>query len=981
MTTVALVPAFNRADRVGETVRELAGLATVDDVVVVDDGSSDETAAVAAGAGATVLRLGRNAGKGSALTAGVEATPDADVYLLVDADLGESASGVSVLLEPVLAGRAGMTVGVLPPAAGRGGFGLVRSLARRGIRRATGLEMQAPLSGQRAVRADVLRAALPLADRFGLETALTIDVARAGAAIAEVPIDADHRHTGRSLGGFVHRGRQGRDIFRALWPRLTTKPVRTGIILAAAATVIVASLYGGTRWEPGSVPATARPHHVILFGIPRLGWDDVGTGRMPQLDGLARRGAVAAASVRTRSLYPNTAEAYASLGAGTRVVADQRVAAAFDAAAGYEGGTAAQALTRRTGAQSDGAVVVLGAAVAHRLQSGKHLSSLPGALGDALTAAGRRAGVVGNADATAATDGRPVMSRPVAAAMMSAAGVVADGEVGPGLLQADPSAPFGVRADADKVLAATMELAARDDIVAVDPGDTDRATAFAAVSTSPAAAGARRRALADTDALLGRVVAAAGPDTLVVVVGVDPPTRTWHTTPIVAVGAGVVPGYLHSPSVRRLGVVTLTDLAPTLLDAVRVKVPSGMIGHALRYHPGTADLGKLRRLDRDAAFRERIYFPMTLGYIIFQALVYLAVILASWRFGGAGRWSGALRLTVLSIAAWPLATFVLRAIPGVPRLGVGGADALLIALAVAIGLVAGRARRRPLSALSWILAATITLLLADLALGARLQTSSILGYSLHTAARFTGIGNTAFAVLAASTILVAVAHLVAAPRRNEALVAVGALFAVVIVVDGAPSLGDDVGGILTLVPLLAVALLVLAGRRLRPRTILISLAAAGAAVGLALGVDLLRPPQSRTHLGRLVGDVKSGGSGQFTTTVLRKLTTNVHTYKSVWCWVIVVVAAYLLFLLGYAKGWRRLLPPGGDLRVGVVITLIVGLAGNILNDSGAVVTALVFVYVGPFMTLLAIDDQRPPAELVEPATAGAPPVRIVPVAR
>ena len=61
------------------------------------------------------------------------------------------------------------------------------------------------------------------------------------------------------------------------------------------------------------------------------------------------------------------------------------------------------------------------------------------------------------------------------------------------------------------------------------------------------------------------------------------------------------------------------------------------------------------------------------------------------------------------VAAWPLATFVARAIPGLPRLGLLGADALIVAVSFAIGALAGRARRHPLSPLSWILGSTIAL--------------------------------------------------------------------------------------------------------------------------------------------------------------------------------------------------------------------------------------------------------------------------------
>src|SRR5207237_8372204 len=89
-------------------------------------------------AGAVVIQLPRNRGKGGAVAAAVDATPDAGVYLLVDGDVGASAAAARALLRPVLDGEADMTVGVLPAAGRRGGFGFGRGLSARGAVRATG---------------------------------------------------------------------------------------------------------------------------------------------------------------------------------------------------------------------------------------------------------------------------------------------------------------------------------------------------------------------------------------------------------------------------------------------------------------------------------------------------------------------------------------------------------------------------------------------------------------------------------------------------------------------------------------------------------------------------------------------------------------------------------------------------------------------------------------------------------------------------
>jgi len=62
--------------------------------------------------------------------------------------------------------------------------------------------------------AAALRAVLPFADGFGMETAMDIDLLRKGFSLKEVELDLRHRATGRTAGGFIHRGRQLIDIAR-----------------------------------------------------------------------------------------------------------------------------------------------------------------------------------------------------------------------------------------------------------------------------------------------------------------------------------------------------------------------------------------------------------------------------------------------------------------------------------------------------------------------------------------------------------------------------------------------------------------------------------------------------------------------------------------------------------------------------------------------------------------------------------------------
>lgn len=976
MTVVAVVAAKDRAVSVAATVTALRGVESVDEVLVVDDGSSDGTAEAARAAGATVLRLPENQGKGAAVTAGVSASPDADVYLLVDDDTGATAALAEQLLPSVLDGDADMAIGVLPSAAGRGGFGAVRNLARRIIRRASGFDARAPLSGQRAVRGELLRSLLPLADRFGLETALTADAVRAGATVVEIDVAMEHAHTGRSLAGFRHRARQGRDVVRAGWPRLTSSRQRIALMLVGVVLAAGWATYAGSSWEASSAPLPARYKRVVLFGAPRLSFDDVERGVTPNLDNLLQTQAMAAMSVRTFEGRPSPAEGYTALGAGARLRGRLSGGLAYAGDAPYEGGTANEALARRTGRPTSGAVAVLGGPSIARLNSGRNLPSVPGALGETLRNAGMKTAVVGNADNPASRDSlAPTIFRPAALAAMNEAFVVEQGTVSRGdLLVRDPAAPWGVRANGEAVLAATRAALQTSQLVVVDPGDLDRATAYRRVALDAAANAEWDRAVRRTDALLGQIVRTLPKDTLLMVVAPSPPADGWHLMPTVVTGEGIEPGYLHSPSTKRLGVVTITDVAPTILAELGIEAPAEMIGHPLRFHRTTPRMGDLRVIDRDASYRERVAYPITLIFIIFQAALYLLTMLAFGRRGGVGRLGGALRWVVLAIAAFPVSTFILRLVPDVPRLGPGGI-AVLLAIDLTLVALVQRARRHALSPLAWILGITAVVIMVDTATGVHMQTSSLLGYSLHIAARFYGLGNAAFAVLAVCALLWAAIHVQYAPRRREALVFAAAVLALVIFVDGLPSLGDDVGGIITLVPAFGLTLYVMSGRRLSWRSVLTVFGIAVVVLAIAAGIDLLRPPEARTHLGRLVSDVQSDGNGVFLTTVLRKVSTNIRILgTSIWTWILPIIAIFTIYLLVWEGRWKTILPPRSALRAGAVGALATGLLGFAANDSGVIVAALVFVYIGPYITLLALAHERE-----EPARLDAPEPDPVPI--
>ena len=274
----AIVPCRDGGPTVGLTVQTLLATEQIDAVVVVDDGSKDDTAVSALNSGAKVVRLAQNRGKAAAMKAGIDAATDAEVFLFVDADTGETAGDAVALLPPIFDDQADMTVAVFPSAGTQGGFGLVKNFAIWGILRAARARVKAPLSGQRAVKADMMRALVAehdLAARFGVEVGLTIDALNSGFRLAEVDVQMTHRHRGRGLAGFAHRANQGKDIWRALWYRAAPLWFRlTPLALVMAMLLLLCGISAADKQRPAGSPL---PHYdeVEVTLVPSGDWENI----------------------------------------------------------------------------------------------------------------------------------------------------------------------------------------------------------------------------------------------------------------------------------------------------------------------------------------------------------------------------------------------------------------------------------------------------------------------------------------------------------------------------------------------------------------------------------------------------------------------------------------------------------------------------------------------------------------------------------
>jgi hypothetical protein len=447
-----------------------------------------------------------------------------------------------------------------------------------------------------------------------------------------------------------------------------------------------------------------------------------------------------------------------------------------------------------------------------------------------------------------------------------------------------------------------------------------------AVGSEARAGGARA-----VDASVARLdaVRPAGSTLLVLGVSEAPGDTEAHLHVALAVGKGFGPGALRSASTRRTPYVQLVDVAPTVLSLLDVQPPDAMVGEPWQTTGDVPGLAELRDHDVKARAQREVTVPF---FVVLVGLDVLLLGLAVWR-----RWWRSAEILALAGTSAVGASFLANVVPWWRADAV--APALLAVTAGAtVGLTAMALLGRGLLARAGIACGLVALVLVgDLLTGAHLQISSVAGYSPLVAGRFAGIGNVAFGVLAASVLL-------AAASTRSATVA--ALTALVVIVDGGPQWGSDVGGVLALFPAYTVLVLLLSGRAATVGRIALAVVAGGLVVTAFAVADHARPAQDQTHLGRFVGQVLDGSAGGV---LRRKADANLGLlfHSAVTALLPLVVAVVVLLFLRPPGLLRRTFERSPAWRAGLLAVLTASGLGFVLNDSGAAVPALAIVVAVP----------------------------------
>ncbi len=189
MNIVAIIPAYNEGETIGGVLSVLKKVNKIKKIVVVSDGSEDDTVEVAKSFDVEVIVLKENMGKGGAMKKGLD-NGSADILLFLDADLiGLKEKHINDLLSPVLENQADITIGIFEE--GR----VFTDLAQKMIPK---------LSGQRALRASILEGISDLdVARFGVEVALNNHIKKSKVRLKKVALSNMSHVTKEEKLGFL----------------------------------------------------------------------------------------------------------------------------------------------------------------------------------------------------------------------------------------------------------------------------------------------------------------------------------------------------------------------------------------------------------------------------------------------------------------------------------------------------------------------------------------------------------------------------------------------------------------------------------------------------------------------------------------------------------------------------------------------------------------------------------------------------------
>jgi glycosyltransferase involved in cell wall biosynthesis len=220
-TFLVLIPAYNASLTISELIEKVSKFVDKSDIVVIDDGSKDQTFGIAQRAGAVVLKHERNKGKGEALKTGFKYALEKnyDALLTIDADLQHNPSSIRGFLEKVTKNFDGILIGTRDVHLKKMPFArwLSNSLTSLILSILSGQTIRDSQSGYRLISNQVLKKVKLKAKKYDLESEILVKAGRKGFKIEKIPIETIYREGKSFINPLVDTGRFLKLMWRTLW--------------------------------------------------------------------------------------------------------------------------------------------------------------------------------------------------------------------------------------------------------------------------------------------------------------------------------------------------------------------------------------------------------------------------------------------------------------------------------------------------------------------------------------------------------------------------------------------------------------------------------------------------------------------------------------------------------------------------------------------------------------------------------------------
>lgn len=514
----------------------------------------------------------------------------------------------------------------------------------------------------------------------------------------------------------------------------------------------------------------------------------------------------------------------------------------------------------------------------------------------------------------------------------------------PRLLKKDVKYPYGMRTNTDFILSQLARYMKSAEVIAVDFGDFYRLNAVVSECVPDAADKLRQKIAKDFDLFLGELCRLVTDDDTIIILSpiVQSQALGDEKLSFAAIrGKDFEKGsLLFSPSTRRSGVITMSDIAPTILSRFGIAPVDDISGRELSSVKCTDHRKTVLEINEKAKTHAENIVIMRFTSVAQTIIIIVAfLILLLWR-----KYVEAAKNITLIPAIIPL---VMLWMSPLPNMGVVLSSICLILSTLALFFVCVYAIRNVFKSFFVVALAILATIALDMIFFKTLMASSIGGYTIVGGARYYGMGNEFMGTTLGACLFVMGYMLYCEKMEKYAKLAVCAIAAALFAVVGLSSLGANVGGAIASAMASVTLILLLCGVRINLKSIVYICLITVVFLGFIFALDAMKDSSMQSHAGKIVSLASKGKANDIVQVFERKLLTNLRLFTvSLWSRLFVVALVCGCLLAFFSRPHTRE-------EKAVLAGMISGVcAAFVFNDSGVVAGATCGVWLFAFAMCL-----------------------------